>query len=314
LKYICKRRIRVLYNEKRIEGMVKIETKLKLELKNKTILITGGAGSIGFHLTRRLLEYPVKSIRVLDIDENALFQLGRKLNSPKVRLLLGNILDKERVDLAMNDVDYVFHLAAIKNIEISEFNPIETIDSNINGTVNLIKSAMRNKPKKFLNISTDKAVEPTTLYGTTKLLNEKLTTWAGQHNEKIKFGTIRLGNVFESRGNVFDVWNEEMKVGNSISITDPNMERYYFHISNAVEFILNSIQFINEGEIIVPKMKLYKIKDLASKVSNKQKIIGVRRGEKMKEKLISEVELKFVKNMKNMWIIRPKHNYKDQTS
>jgi len=294
--------------------MIKLEAKLKIELKNKTVLITGGAGSIGLHLTRRLLDYPIKSIRILDIDENALFQLGRKLNNPKIRLLLGNILDKERVDLAINDVDFIFHLAAIKNIEISEFNPIETIDSNINGTVNLIKSAMKNQPKKFLNISTDKAVEPTTLYGTTKLLNEKLVTWAGQHNEKIKFATVRLGNVFESRGNVFDVWNEEVKEDNSISVTDPNMERYYFHVDDAVEFILNSIPLINHGEIIVPKMKLYKIKDLASKVSNKQKTIGVRRGEKMKEKLISEVELKFAKNMKDMWIIIPKHNHENLTS
>jgi len=285
--------------------MIKLEAKLKIELKNKTILISGGAGSIGFHLTKRLLDYPIKSIRILDIDENALFQLSRKLNNPKIRLLLGNILDKERVNLAMNDVDFIFHLAAIKNIEISEFNPIETIDSNINGTVNLIKSAMRNKPKKFINISTDKAVEPTTLYGTTKLLNEKLVTWAGQHNEKIKFATVRLGNVFESRGNVFDVWNEEMKNDNSISVTDPNMERYYFHVNDAVEFILNSIPLVNHGEIIVPKMKLYKIKDLASKVSKKQKIIGVRKGEKIREKLLTKHEQKSAKNMKKIWIIKP---------
>jgi UDP-N-acetylglucosamine 4,6-dehydratase/5-epimerase len=284
-------------------------TKLKKELKNKTILITGGAGSIGSHLVKKLLTFPVKSIRVLDIDENALFQLGRKFKSSKLRLLLGSILDKERIEMAMNQTDYVFHLAAIKNIEISELNPIETIDSNINGTVNLIKSAIKNRPKKFLNVSTDKAVEPTTLYGTTKLLNEKLTTWAGQHNEKTKFATVRLGNVFESRGNVFEVWKEEIKNKKSISITDSKMERYYFHVNDAVEFLLNSIQFINHGEIIVPKMKLYKIHELASKVSSKQKNIGVRQGEKIKEKLISEEELKFTKVMKDMWIIVPKDNH-----
>ena len=289
--------------------MKKEEIKIKDELKNKTILITGGAGSIGFHLTSKLLKYPIKSIRILDIDENALFHLGRKLNNSKIRLLLGNILDKERIELAMNGVDYVFHLAAIKNIEISELNPIETIDSNINGTVNLIKSAIKNKPKKFLNISTDKAVEPTTLYGTTKLLNEKLTTWAGQHNEKTKFATVRLGNVFESRGNVFEVWNEEIKNKKSISVTDSKMERYYFHVNDAVEFILNSIQFINHGEIIVPKMKLYKIHELASKMSSKQKSIGIRQGEKIKEKMISEKELESSKNMKNLWIIMPKGNH-----
>ncbi len=286
--------------------MTKLKTRLQYELKNKTVLITGGAGSLGYYLTKKILEYPIKSVRVLDIDENALFQLGRRTKSPKLRLLLGNILDKERVELAMYKVDYVFHLAAIKNIEISEFNPIETIDSNINGTVNLIKSAIKNKPKKFLNISTDKAVEPTTLYGTTKSLTEKLVTWAGQHNEDTKFATVRLGNIFESRGNVFDVWKEEMSTKNPISITDPDMERYYFHVNDAVEFILESIPLINHGEIFVPKMKLYKMKDLAREISSKQKIIGMRKGEKIKEKLLSEQEQKFVNNLKNMWLIKPR--------
>jgi len=287
---------------------MKKEVKIEEELKNKTILVTGGAGSVGFHLTNKILEYPVKSLRVLDIDENALFQLGRKLKDPRLRLLLGNILDKERIELAMNEVDYVFHLAAIKNIEISEFNPIETIDSNINGTVNLIKSVMKNKPKKFLNISTDKAVEPTTLYGTTKLLTEKLVTWAGQHNNKTKFASVRLGNIFESRGNVFDVWKEEVKMKNPISITDPNMERYFFHSSDAINFIIKSIPLVNQGEIFIPKMKLYKMSDLSNKISKKQKIIGVRNGEKMRESLLSDAELKSAKNLKDMWIIMPKYN------
>jgi len=115
---------------------------IKKELKNKTVLITGGAGSIGSKLTEKILEFPVKAVRVLDIDEHALFTLGRKLNDPRLRLLLGNILDKERLELACNGVDIIIHTAAIKNIEISEFNPIETIDVNVNGTVNLIKMAL----------------------------------------------------------------------------------------------------------------------------------------------------------------------------
>ena len=140
------------------------------DLKNKTILVTGGAGSIGSHLVKKLLDYPVKSVRVLDIDEHALFRLNRDVNNSRFRPLLGNILDKDRVEMAGNDVDIIFHLAAIKNIEISEFNPIETIDANVIGTVNMIKMTMKNKPKKFLNISTEKYVASSTLYGATKLL------------------------------------------------------------------------------------------------------------------------------------------------
>ena len=191
----------------RMETKTKQNTSKKIskELQNKTILVTGGAGSIGSHLVKKILDYPVKSVRVLDIDEHALFRLNRDVNNSRLRPLLGSILDKDRVEMAGNGVDIIFHLAAIKNIEISEFNPIETIDANVVGTVNMIKMTMKNKPKKFLNISTDKSVASSTLYGATKLLGEKLTSWAGIHLVDTKFATVRFGNVKESRGNVFEI-------------------------------------------------------------------------------------------------------------
>ena len=185
--------------------------KLEKELKDKTILITGGSGSIGSDLVKKLLKYPVKSIRVLDINEYSMFKLKHSLNNNKIRFLLGSILDKERLELAVDGVDFIIHTAALKNIEITEYNPIETIDVNTNGLINLIKIVMKNKPKRFLNISTDKAVKPTTLYGTTKLLSEKLISWAGINLQPTKFGTIRLGNIIESKGNVFEIWEEEKK-------------------------------------------------------------------------------------------------------
>ena len=200
------------------------------ELKNKTILITGGAGSVGTILTKKILEYPVKAVRVLDIDEHALFRLNRLLLDSRLRLLLGSILDKDRLDMAGNNVDIIIHTAAIKNIEVSEFNPIETIDVNINGTVNMIKMIMRNKPQKFLNVSTDKAAEASTLYGTTKQLSERLTSWAGWHIDTTKFASVRFGNIIESRGNVFEIWDEEQKANHPLSITHPEIERYLFHL------------------------------------------------------------------------------------
>ncbi len=280
-------------------------SKLEKEFKNKIILITGGAGSLGTHLTKKLLKYPIKSIRVLDIDEYSLFKLKRSLNNNnKVRLLLGSILDKERLELAGNGVDYIIHTAALKNIAITEYNPIETIDVNTNGVVNLIKMTMKNKPSKFLNISTDKAVKPTTLYGTTKLLSEKLVSWAGEHIQSTKFGTIRLGNIIESKGNVFEIWKEENEKNESLSITDPLMKRYFMHIDDAVDFILKALCIIKEGEIIIPTNKEFKIKDLATKISSKQKIIGKREKEKINEILLTEEELKKAKETKNMWIIK----------
>ena len=282
-----------------------LEKKITRELKNKVILVTGGAGSIGTALVKRLLKYPVKSVRVLDIDEHALFKLKRKLNDPRLRMLLGNILNKDRIEMAGKDADIIIHTAAIKNIEISEFNPIETIDVNINGTVNLIKSVINNKPKKFLNISTDKAAESSTLYGTTKQLGEKLTSWAGAHIQSTKFASVRFGNVMETRGNVFEVWDEELKNNKPLSITDPKMKRYFFHIDEAVDFVLKCLTVMNKGEIFVPKMKSYKIKDIAKNISTKQKIIGLRSGEKLDEILITETEKQKSTERKDMWIIQP---------
>lgn len=280
------------------------KSKVSKELKNKVILITGGAGSIGSELTKKVLEYPIRSVRVLDIDEHALFKLNNFLKNPKLRILLGSVINKERLEMAGNDADIIIHLAAIKNIEITESNPIETIDVNINGTTNIIKMAMKNHPKKVLNISTDKAVDPSTLYGSTKQLGEKLIFWAGNSSRTTKFGTVRFGNVIESRGNVFEIWREQVEKNIPISITDPTMKRYFFHIDQAVDFILDCLLLINNGEIFVPKMKSFKIKEMADKISKNQKIIGCRTGEKIEETLMTKMELDTSIEKNNMWIIR----------
>jgi len=284
----------------------KLNSTLVKKLKNKTILVTGGAGSIGSHLVEELLKYPISSLRVLDIDEHALFHLNRKLKNKKLRLLLGSIIDKERVEMACNNVDIIIHTAAIKNIEISEFNPIETINTNINGTVNLIQEVTKQKPQIFLNVSTDKAADASTLYGTTKQLGEKLTSWAGSHIQNTKFASLRFGNVIETRGNVFEVWREELHNDLPLSLTDPNMKRYFFHIDDAVQFMIKCLFLANRGEVFVPQMKLYAIKDMAKKYSSNHKIIGLRKGEKMTEILITNNELKNAKKLKDMWVIIPK--------
>lgn len=280
---------------------------LKQILKNKTVLITGGAGSIGSILTKKILSYQVHSVRVLDIDEHALFKLKRQLNDSRLRLLLGDIQNQDRVETACNGVDVIIHLAAIKNIEISEFNPIETINTNISGTINLIKTALKNEPKIFLNVSTDKAVEPLTLYGTTKQLSERLTTWAGSVSNSTKFGTVRFGNVYETRGNVFETWQRELENNKPLSITHPEMKRYFFHIDEAIEMIMTCLTLAHKGEIFVPKMNFLKVKQLASKLSKKQRIVGKRKGEKLEEALFSNHEKKIAEERSNLWIIKPQN-------
>ena len=280
------------------------ELMIKKELRNKIILITGGAGSIGSALTEELLKYPVKSIRVFDNDEHSLFQLKQYLNNSKIDLLLGDILDKDRIDFAVKDVDIIIHTAALKNIEITEYNPFQTIDTNVNGTVNLLKMAIKHQPKKFINISTDKAVESSTLYATTKQIGERLTSWAGKHMKNTKFATIRFGNVIETRGNVFEVWKKQSENNEALSITDPKMKRYFFHIDEATNFIIQCLVQMKTGQIMIPKMKLYTVKDLATKISKKQKIIGLRQGEKLQEILITDKEKKNAQNKENMWIIK----------
>lgn len=287
----------------------KLNKKYSNFLKNKTILITGGAGSLGSALTKELIRYPIRSLRILDINEHALFQLNRTLKDQRLRLLLGSVLDKDRVEMAGNNADIIIHTAAVKNIEISEFNPIETVDVNVTGIINMIKMAIRNKPKIFLNISTDKAAESTTLYGTTKQLSEKLISWAGHHIKSTKFATARFGNIIESRGNVFEIWNEEKNQKKPLSITDPSMKRYFFHINEAVNFVLRCTTLASSGEIFVPKMKSYNILDLAKKISKNYKTVGIRQGEKINEILLTLEEEKMAKEEKDLWIIKPYSPY-----
>ena len=289
------------------------KTALTKELKNKSILVTGGAGSIGSVLVEELLKFPIQSVRVLDSDEYALAKLNKKLKDSRLRILLGSVLNQDRIDMAADGIDIVFHLAAIKNIEISEFNPIETIDTNVNGTVNMIKMLIKKRPTKFINISTDKAADASTLYGNTKQLGERITSWAGFHIKGTKSATVRFGNVRESRGNVFEIWNEEKKRNKPLSITEPSMKRYFIHTKEVVNFILNSLLIAKSGEIFIPKMQNYNIKKLADKISKSQKIIGLRQGEKLEEILMNDDEKSRAIEKKDMWIIKPYENFQKKS-
>ena len=280
-------------------------------LDNKTCLVTGGAGSLGSKLVEFLLTYPVKAVRVFDADEYGLFNLGQKLKDPRLRLLLGDVKDRERVKLALNGADLIWHFAAVKNLEITEYNIPETVRTNIDGTINIVEGCFKYKPEKFLYISSDKSIDLSSLYGATKFIGEKTTLWAQKINptELTKFSCTRFGNVIESRGNVFDIWRREARMG-ELTITDPESKRYYWHVDDAINFIVKVTEVMEGGEIFVPRMSEFTTMEMAklffpTEIENKNyKTVGLRYNEVKRQELLTEKELKLAEERENYWILR----------
>lgn len=268
------------------------------------ILITGGAGSIGSALVEKLLNYPIRVLRCIDVDEYNLFRLKRCLKDERLRLLLGDVTDRERVKLALQGVDGVFHLAAIKNIEVSEYNCPQCIRVNVDGTVNMIECAFESKPKRFLYISSDKSVEPSTLYGGTKFLGERVTLWANRIQDETWFSVARFPNVRETRGNVFEIWRNEESRGEALSVTHKGAWRYMMGLEDAVEFLIEAYESMKGGEIFVPvKIEKTNIYSLASERSPNVKIVGLRAGEKLQEELFTSYESGVKRRRGNLWVV-----------
>jgi len=228
----------------------------------------------------------------------------------KLRFFIGDIRDKERLDLSLRNVDYVVHAAALKQVPAAEYNPIEAIKTNIMGAQNLLLSCINNKVKKLIALSTDKAVNPINLYGATKLSSDKLFIAANNlsGNNGTKFSAVRYGNVLSSRGSVIPIFNK-LKSENKkiVPITHKEMTRFFISKKDAVEFVVNSLIKMEGGEIFVPKLPSFKIIDLAKVIFNKCKIkiTGIRPGEKIHEILISKEEANYTKEFSNEFIIYP---------
>ncbi len=278
-------------------------------LKNKKIFITGGTGSFGSNLAQKLLKNTnVGKIIIFSRDEQKQYQLKKILNSEKVRFFLGDVRDKQRLREAINNVDYVIHAAALKHVDIAEYNPSEAIKTNIIGTQNIIEVALEKNIKKVLALSTDKAVSPINLYGSTKLSAEKLLVSANNFKgrKNIAFSVVRYGNVLNSNGSVYKYF-QELKKNNEkfFPITDFDMTRFFISIEQSLNFVLNSLRLSEGGEVFIPKMKSIKIVDLAKFVdaSAKLKKIGIRPGEKIHEKLFSADESNKIYDLKNFFVL-----------
>ena len=271
---------------------------MSYNFKNKTIIVTGGTGSFGRVFAKYILSNhrEIKKLIIFSRDELKQYQISNTMNEvdlKKVRFFLGDVRDKDRLNRAFKDVDIAIHAAALKQVPAAEYNPFEFIKTNIVGTQNVIESALDNNVSNVIALSTDKAVAPINLYGATKLCAEKLFISANNisGNKDIKFSVVRYGNVFGSRGSVFPLF-ESLKKNKHFPITDLNMTRFNISLIESIKLIIWSLKNNIGGEIFVPKLPSYKIKNLATAINpnNKIKIIGLRPGEKIHEELISELE------------------------
>ncbi|MBW9158424.1 MULTISPECIES: SDR family NAD(P)-dependent oxidoreductase [Clostridium] len=284
--------------------------------EGKSILITGGTGSWGNELTTQLLQMNPNQIIIYSRSELNQVNMQRKFNNPKLKFIIGDIRDYDSIKQATKDVQYIFHLAALKHVPICEEQPYEAIKTNITGVKNLINAAIENNVVKVIDVSTDKAVEPINVYGMTKAIGEKLIIHASTISENTKFVCIRAGNVLGTNGSVVPYFIDQVKRGNEITITDTEMTRYFLTLKQAIQLIFKAIKSSIGGETFVMKMPGYKIVDIASIIQDEfgnehcsVKIIGKRPGEKVHEVLISnyEAENAYIYD-KDYFIILPQIN------
>jgi len=289
---------------------------------NKTILLTGGTGSVGQQLVRALLNGNPRALVLLDNNEGALYDLEQERKSKKVSFFVADIRDKERIDPLFEGVDYVFHLAALKNVPMCEDNPYEAVKTNIIGTQNLIEVCLRQNVKKAMFPSSGKSVKPTTVYGASKLFTERLMAIANCTTTGTVFASVRFGNVLGSRGSIFPLFRRQIETGGPVTITHQEMVRPRILMPNALKLILHACEIARGGEVFIFKMKVMRITDVASvmisvmievlapKYGNKPgavstKIIGVKPGEKLREELMTESEQMRAYETEDMLIVAP---------
>lgn len=274
-------------------------------LKNKVIMITGGTGSFGSIAAKKFLKSNVKEIRIFSRDEKKQDDMRLLLKNKKLKFYIGDVRNLESIDYVIKGVDYIFHAAALKQVPSCEFYPMEAIRTNILGTENVMNSALKNKVKKMIVLSTDKAVYPINAMGMTKAIMEKIMIAKARICSKKDtiFCATRYGNVMTSRGSVIPLFINLIKTGKPITITDPKMTRFLMSLEESVDLVLHAFEFGKQGDIFVQKSYSATILDLAKSlkeifsVKSDIKIIGTRHGEKLYESLLSREEMAIAKNI-----------------
>ncbi len=286
-------------------------------LNNKSILITGGTGSFGKKFINRIFQqYKPKDVIVYSRDELKQFEMRELFPTEKfpIRYFIGDVRDRERLYRITHSVDYIVHAAALKQVPTAEFNPFETVKTNILGAQNVIEAALENDVKKVVALSTDKACNPINLYGATKLASDKMFAaanhWQGSHHTT--FAVVRYGNVVGSRGSVVPFFLKKKEEG-VLPITDERMTRFWITLDQSVQFVLDSLKRMKGGELFVPKIHSMNIVDLARAIAPeaKTKIIGIRPGEKIHEVMISSDDAINTLEFDTYFVIQPSHPWWD---
>lgn len=282
-------------------------------LNNKTVLITGGTGSLGKALTAHIFkEYPgIKKLIILSRDEQKQFVMAQEYPSdkyPQIRFFLGDVRDKERMVRAFRGVDYVIHAAAMKHVHLAEYNPDECIKTNIGGAQNVIHAALETGVQNVVALSTDKACAPINLYGATKLTSDKLFVAANNIKgwNPIRFSVVRYGNVMGSNGSVIPFFIKKRKEG-KLPITDPTMTRFNISLQGGVDMVMHAMEHAWGGEIFIPKIPSYKITDVATAIAPEceLEIIGIRPGEKIHEEMITSSDSFYTYDLGKYYTILP---------
>ncbi len=274
--------------------------------KNKTLLITGGTGSFGNAVLRRFLDSDIKEIRIFSRDEKKQDDMRHHLQNPKVKFYIGDVRDKRSVDGVMPGVDYIFHAAALKQVPSCEFFPTQAVRTNVLGTENVLDSAIAHGVKNVVVLSTDKACYPINAMGISKAMMEKVAIAKGRalgHNATTTICCTRYGNVMASRGSVIPLWIEQMKNGQDITITDPNMTRFMMTLDDAVDLVIYAFQHGDNGDLFVQKAPAATLEVLSQALlqlyrsDSKVRIIGTRHGEKLYESLVTREEMAKAEDM-----------------
>ena len=265
---------------------------------NKVLLIAGGTGSFGNAVLRRFLTTDIKEIRIFSRDELKQDDMRKRYNNNKLKFYLGDVRDKNSIDDAMRGVDFVFHAAALKQVPSCEFYPMQAVKTNVIGTENLLNSAIRAGVKKVIALSTDKAVYPINAMGISKAMMERVIVAKGRNVKDTMIACTRYGNVMASRGSVIPLFIDQVRNGNPITITDPNMTRFMMSLDQAVDLVLFAFENGESGDIFVQKAPAATVELLANTMKNilgvpnhEVKIIGTRHGEKLYETLLTKEEM-----------------------
>ncbi len=287
-------------------------------LTKKSILVTGGTGSIGTALVKKAISDKAKLIRVFSNDENGLYEMESEYGNQNIEYVIGDIQNEERVSEIVKGIDIIFHAAALKHVDRCELNPLETINVNIIGTKNIAKAAQKENIQKMILISTDKAVNPIGVMGATKLLCEKLISAEASRKSNTIFASVRFGNVFHTRGSILPRIEKQISNGGPITLTNPEMKRFFMTKDDAVNLIISAATLAKGGETFVLKMPLIRLEDLFEAMKEtlsskygyersqiKTKIIGTRPGEKLIEYLLTRFEIENVLETKDFFIIPP---------